>query len=73
MDDIYIFKFHSSLFIRGCGVLNINVELGRFDNTLREQRIYPVCKMNAIENEYHFILLCQKEILKEILLYVAFD
>ena len=56
--DIYIFTLCSSLLNLRCGILNKNIELGRFDNTPREQRICPVCNMNAIENEYHFILVC---------------
>ena len=57
LDDIYIFKFRCSLLNLRCGVLNINIELGRFDNTHREQKMCPVCNMNAKENEYDFILV----------------
>ena len=56
--DIYIFKFYSSLLNLRRGVLNINIERGRFDNTPRGHIICPVYNMNAIENEYHFILVC---------------
>ena len=52
----YLDAIYSSLLYVICGVLNVNIELGIFDNTPREQRICLVYNMNAIENEYHFIL-----------------
>ena len=33
--------------------VNINIEIGRFENTPREERICLVCNMNSIENEYN--------------------
>lgn len=34
------------------------IETGRYDNTPRIQRICKSCNMNAIEDEYHFLLVC---------------
>lgn len=34
------------------------IESGRYDGTPREQRLCKSCTMNAIESEYHFLLVC---------------
>ena len=35
------------------------IEKGRYNNTPREQRKCTCCNQNVIENEYHFLLVCQ--------------
>ena len=37
-------------------MLNINIEIGGFENTPREEKMCPVCNMNTKENGYHFYL-----------------
>ena len=36
------------------------IEKGRYNNIPREQRKCTLCNQNTIENEYHFLLVCQK-------------
>jgi hypothetical protein len=40
------------------GTLKLNIELGRYNNTPRESRLFLCCNMNVVENEYHFVLVC---------------
>ena len=35
------------------------IEKGRYNNTPRDQRKCTCCNQNVIENEYHFLLVCQ--------------
>ena len=37
---------------------NLSIETGRYDNTLRQERICRSCNMNQIEDEYNFLLAC---------------
>lgn len=37
---------------------NLAIETGRYDATPRDERVCVYCNMNAIENEYHFLLAC---------------
>jgi hypothetical protein len=39
------------------GTLKLNVETGRYQNIVRENRTCISCNMNVLEDEYHFILL----------------
>ena len=41
-----------------CSAHRLMIEEGRFRNIDREQRICLKCNMNAIETEYHFLLVC---------------
>ena len=36
------------------------IELGRYNNTPRENRLCPVCDCNQIEDEIHFLFYCSK-------------
>ena len=38
----------------------LRIETGRYDNTPREQRLYNLCNMNNIKDEFHFLLVCPK-------------
>ena len=40
------------------GSLKLYLETGRYDNIPRDNRICRCCKMNNIEDEYHFVLIC---------------
>ena len=42
------------------GCLPIEIELGRYQNIPRDQRLYNQCTQNHIENESHFIFYCPK-------------
>ena len=35
------------------------VETGRYDNVPRDQRLSKPCNINRIEDEFHFLLVCQ--------------
>ena len=37
---------------------NLEIERGRHSNVARERRICKLCNLQAIENEYHFLLDC---------------
>ncbi|XP_053386465.1 uncharacterized protein LOC128550759 [Mercenaria mercenaria] len=36
----------------------LEIELGRFVGTVRNERICKMCNLNCIESEYHFLLCC---------------
>jgi hypothetical protein len=38
----------------------LNIEIGRYNNVPRDQRVCLSCNMNILENEYHFLLVCPK-------------
>lgn len=37
---------------------NLSIERGRYDNISRENRICIYCNLQAIESEFHFLLVC---------------
>ena len=37
---------------------SLAIEVGRYPDTPRHQRICTFCNMNVIENEFHFLLAC---------------
>ena len=41
-----------------CGILQLHVESGRFNNTKLENRICNICEEGYIEDEYHFLCIC---------------
>lgn len=41
-----------------CGTLHLRLEVGRFNREPLEERICPICDMNEIETEHHFIFVC---------------
>ena len=45
-----------------CGALshNLHVETGKYDKIPLEERIYPLCSGNKIEDETHLLLDCQR-------------
>ncbi len=54
----YMNRFQRSTFAKfRCGILPIQIELGRFRGQKTDDRICPVCK-NGVETEIHFLLEC---------------
>ena len=41
---------------------NLNIETGRFYNLDRHERVCSMCNLNVVEEEYRFILQCEKYI-----------
>ena len=41
-----------------CSAHDLNIEIGRHDNTPQENRICYPCNSQAIEGEFHFIMTC---------------
>ena len=41
---------------------NLNIETGRFYNLDRHERVCSMCNLKVVEDEYHFILQCEKYI-----------
>ena len=39
---------------------SLAIELGRYNNTERDNRLCIFCNQNCIESEYHVLLVCQK-------------
>jgi hypothetical protein len=40
------------------GTLKLNIETGRYQNIIKENRTCLSCNMNVLEDEYHFVLVC---------------
>ena len=57
-----------------CGILPLEVEVGRFVGKDKEERFCTVCESDKIEDEYHFLYACpklkpvRKAVLKEFIL-----
>ena len=41
-----------------CGILQLHIETGRFNNTKLEDRVCSMCETNNIEDEFHFLCIC---------------
>ena len=41
------------------GILPINVELGRYYGTERQNRVCPLCNKGAVEDEIHILFYCE--------------
>ena len=53
-----VLKYHRSLFAQfRCGILPLQIELGRFRNLQLHERICPICN-SAVEDEIHFLCEC---------------
>ncbi len=51
-------RYHRSTFAKfRCGILPLNIEVGRYRGVKVENRICPLCK-NGVESEIHFLLEC---------------
>ncbi|XP_067684346.1 uncharacterized protein [Haliotis asinina] len=51
-------KFRTALSRFRCSSHDLLIEKGRFMNIKREDRLCKCCTNNAIEDEYHFLLVC---------------
>ncbi len=52
-------RYHRSTFAKfRCGILPLNIEVGRYRGVKVEDRICPICK-NGVESEIHFLLECK--------------
>jgi hypothetical protein len=40
------------------GMLNLEIEIGRYDGVPREERFCKVCNSGLVEDEFHFVLVC---------------
>jgi hypothetical protein len=41
---------------------NLNIETGRFYDLDGHERVCSMCNLNVVEDEYHYILQCEKYI-----------
>ena len=56
-----ISKYQRSLFAQfRCGILPLEIEIGRYSNIPLENRICQVCDNDSIEDEIHFLCQCKK-------------
>ena len=54
-------KFERSLIAKlRCGIFQLNVELGRFNQTSLEDRLCKICEEGFVEDEIHFVCVCSK-------------
>ena len=51
-------KFRQSLARFRCSSHDLMIESGRYRNIQRHDRVCPVCNLNEIEDEFHFLLIC---------------
>ena len=57
--DYNIPRYERSAFIKlRCGVLPLEIETGRYNGILYENRTCKLCNLNAIESECHFLIDC---------------
>ena len=53
-------RYHHSTFAKfRCGILPLNLEIGRYRGIKAENRICPLCK-NGVESEIHFLFECSE-------------
>ena len=43
-----------------CSGHKLSTEIGRHKNIPRDERLYQFCDINAVEDEYHFSVVCAK-------------
>ena len=56
-----ITKYQRSLFAQfRCGILPLEIEVGRYRDIPLEKRLCQVCKCNTVEDEIHFLCQCSK-------------
>ena len=51
-------KFRIGLARFRCSSHDLNIEKGRYANIDRNCRICPLCNLNAVEDEFHFVMIC---------------
>lgn len=55
------------------GFHSLEIEVGRYNNINRENRICRMCNQTTVETEYHFLLCCTKYSDKRIKYFGATD
>ena len=55
LNDFNVRKYLARL---RCGYVNINVNIGRINNTRFEERVCTYCNCNSLDDEFHFLLVC---------------
>ena len=40
------------------GILPLNIEVGRYRNQPLEERLCPICELQEVEDEFHFLFRC---------------
>ena len=56
--NLNIKKYHRSLLAQfRCGILPLQIEVGRYRNISLCQRLCPICKL-SVEDEIHFLCQC---------------
>ena len=40
------------------GILPLNIEVGRYRNQPLEERLCPICELQEVEDEFHFLFQC---------------
>ena len=58
LDNICIKKFRFALSRFRISSHSLKIESGRYENVAREDRKCKNCNLNAIESEFHFLLVC---------------
>lgn len=58
LDIVNIRKFRNALVTFRSGSLGLEIERGRYLSIPRQERFCKVCSKQEIEDEYHFLLLC---------------
>ncbi len=55
------FKVRQSFALIRRGTALLRIETGRFENTNVEERICPICNIDVIEDEKHFLMSCNAQ------------
>ena len=58
--EIYMTHAQRSLYAQfRCGILPLSIETGRYTNTSAEERVCTTCSNGDVEDEFHFVLVCE--------------
>ena len=58
--EIYMPRAQRSLYAQfRCGILPLSIETGRYTNTSVEERVCTICSNGDVEDEFHFVLVCE--------------
>ena len=60
LDIVNIRKFRNALATFRSGSLGLEIERGRYLSIPRQERFCKMCANHEIEDEYHFLFLCDK-------------
>ena len=69
---INLSRFDRSLMSKfRCGILQLHIETGRFNQTKVEDRFCNICKEGFIEDELHFLCICS-EYISDVLVFLDY-